>query len=223
MSPDSAEPAGTASTRLVFNRTAAIYVERIGTAISPEFETAIDRAALDAFANMVLAQGGGPVLDIGCGTGRATAYLAERGLDIAGVDLSSGMLDAARVAHENLSFELGSLTDLPADGDSLVAASCWYSILYTPLPSLGLAWAELARVLRPGGIVIVAFQAGENERIERKDVHGSAADLVIYRHSPDDVAASLEQSGFTVTTRILREPELQYEDSVQAILLARLG
>lgn len=44
------------------------------------------KASIDAFADTVT--GLGPVLDVGCGPGTVTAYLAERGLDVSGVDLS---------------------------------------------------------------------------------------------------------------------------------------
>ncbi|MGH1493344.1 MAG: class I SAM-dependent methyltransferase [Acidimicrobiales bacterium] len=214
------EPDYVASTRLVFDRTADLYVELVGTSITPRYETAIDRAALDTFAEMVLTRGGGAVLDVGCGTGRATSYLAERGLNIGGTDLSLAMIEKARLAHPDLRFDEGSLTKLPAADSALVGAVYWYSIIYTPLDQLSAVWTELKRVLQVDGTVLVAFQAGENERVERKDVHGSAADLVVFRHSLDDVAASLSDAGFDVNVRIHREPDLDHETTPQAFLLA---
>ncbi|KOG88570.1 methyltransferase, partial [Streptomyces varsoviensis] len=56
----------------------------------------MERAVLAGFAEYVRAAGGGPVADIGCGTGRVTAYLHGLGLDAFGIDLSPGMLAAAR-------------------------------------------------------------------------------------------------------------------------------
>jgi SAM-dependent methyltransferase len=205
----------------VYDRTAELFVHAVGTTIDPRFETAIDRAALDAFAETVLAHGAGSVLDVGCGPGRATAYLAGRGLDVSGVDLSDAMLDQARAAHPHLQFGPGTLTDLPVDDRSLVGACYWYSIIYTPPSELGPVWAELGRALQPGGTVVIGFQCGDNEPSVRTDVHGSGADLVAYRHAIDDVAASLEQSGFNVTARICREPELEHESTAQGFILAR--
>jgi SAM-dependent methyltransferase len=51
-----------------------------------------ERVALDLLVGRVRDAGGGAVLDVGCGTGRVTAYLAGAGLDVSGVDLSPGMV-----------------------------------------------------------------------------------------------------------------------------------
>ena len=59
----------------------------------------LDRAVLAAFAEYVTAAGGGPVADLGCGPGHTTAHLRALGLDVSGVDLSPGMVTAARRAH----------------------------------------------------------------------------------------------------------------------------
>ncbi|WP_432165533.1 class I SAM-dependent methyltransferase [Streptomyces sp. bgisy031] len=52
------------------------------------------KASIDAFADRVRRIG--PVLDVGCGSGTVTAYLAERGLDVSGVDLSPLVIENAR-------------------------------------------------------------------------------------------------------------------------------
>ena len=71
----------------------------VGTTVTPEFETPLDRSMLSAFALQVNESGGGRVADIGCGVGRATSYLADQDLDIMGVDLSPGMVAVARAAR----------------------------------------------------------------------------------------------------------------------------
>ena len=67
--------------------------------------------------------GGRPRRDVGCGTGRLTAYLADLGLDVVGIDLSPGMVAVARRTYPSLRFEVGSMTalDLPDGG----VAGCW--------------------------------------------------------------------------------------------------
>src|SRR5687768_8290468 len=80
-------------------------------------ETALDLAMVDAFAEAVSGGGDPRVLDAGCGTGRMSAYLTERGCLVEGVDLSPGMVAMARRDHPALRFDVGSLTELPhADG-----------------------------------------------------------------------------------------------------------
>src|SRR6476620_1794753 len=87
MSPDDA----TAAARAAYDAGAATYADRVGTTMSDQFERWLDRAFLDEFAERMA---GTPelVVDAGCGTGRVTALLGERGVDVVGIDASGGML-----------------------------------------------------------------------------------------------------------------------------------
>ena len=64
------------------------------------------------------------------------------------------------------SFEEGQLDALPFETGVLAGAVCWYSIIYTPPDRLAEAFGELARVLMPGGYLLLAFQA-EGEPVHR--------------------------------------------------------
>ena len=119
-------------------------------------EAAVDLAMVDAFADIVGSKGGAPVLDAGCGAGRMTRYLAERGTRVAGVDLSPAMVAIARRTHPDLAFAAGSLTDLPFRDDRFAGVLLWYSIIHTPTAGLGRVFSEVTRVLQPGGHVLVA-------------------------------------------------------------------
>ena len=85
-------------------------VEDTYDAIAEDYETAIadeldrkpfDRALLDDLATRLA----GPVADIGCGPGHVGRYLADRGVDVIGVDVSEGMLAVARRRNPRLRFE----------------------------------------------------------------------------------------------------------------------
>ncbi len=59
----------------------------------------------------------GRVLDVGCGTGRTTRPLADRGHDVVGIDVSERMVAQARERHPDLTFRVDDATDLAfADG-----------------------------------------------------------------------------------------------------------
>ena len=177
---------------------------------------------LDAFAESVRTQQSMPVLDAGCGPGRVAAYLADRGLDARGVDISAAMIDAARTAHPHLQFDEGCITALPMPDHCVGAVVYWYSIITTPPSELLSVWQELDRVLAPGGQALVAFQAGQGESVDRPDAYGSSTVLTLYRHSTDAVITSLGDSGFDVRAEIQRQPELAHETTPQAFLwLAR--
>ena len=219
---DMSEPDYIATTRNVYDLSASHYVEWIGNTVSSRFEGPLDRAALELFVETALALGASPVLDIGCGPGRATAFLADRGLDISGVDISPRMIAEARTAHPTIHFDEGSLTDLPVADASLGGAVCWYSIIHTPLQELTSAWRELARALRPEAPLLLGFQAGQNDRVDRQDAYGTGTTLTLYRHSLEDIVSSLTEAGFAVRTKVWREAMLAHETTPQAIVLAQL-
>ncbi|GIM91391.1 class I SAM-dependent methyltransferase [Paractinoplanes toevensis] len=95
----------------------------------------------------------GVALDAACGTGRHAAYLAERGHRVIGVDSSPDMLAHARRRVPDGDFRAGGLDRLPLPDDHVDVAVCALALAH--LPDLRPAFAELTRVLRPGGHLIV--------------------------------------------------------------------
>lgn len=91
----------------------------------------------------------GRVADVASGTGRHAAYLAERGHEVVAFDVSAEML-----AHGSGRRVQADLRSLPLPDDSVDAAICILAL--THLPELGLAFAELARVVRSGGTIITS-------------------------------------------------------------------
>jgi ubiquinone/menaquinone biosynthesis C-methylase UbiE len=120
----------------------------------------VERAVLDLFAEMTLAVGV-EVADVGCGTGRLLPYLASRGLSPRGVDLSPGMVEVARREHPGFAYEVADLRELPFEDASLAGAVCWFSLIYLAPNARARAFAELARVVKPGGYLVTAFKHGD--------------------------------------------------------------
>src|SRR5882757_8622077 len=85
------------------------------------------QAAMDVFADSV--GGLGPVLDVGCGPGTVTAYLADRGVDASGVDLSPRMIEHACRLYPRCSFSVASATDLDMADSSLGGVLGWWSLV----------------------------------------------------------------------------------------------
>ena len=102
-------------------------------------------------------------LDAGCGTGNFARKLARRGCRVTGVDISPAMLAAAR-AHadrEGISLRLirGDICDLPLPGNTYDSIYSMTAVEF--VPDLAAAHAELMRVLRPGGRLLVGTVNGE--------------------------------------------------------------
>lgn len=96
------------------------------------------------------------MLDAGCGTGRFAAALADSGLArVWGVDRSPEMLAVARAKTRRAGFKEGRLESLPFRDGWFDAAVAWLVVHLVDRPA---AFAELRRVLRPGGrLAVVTF------------------------------------------------------------------
>jgi SAM-dependent methyltransferase len=100
----------------------------------------------------------GVALDAACGTGRHTSYLVERGHRVIGVDGSAAMLDVARARVPAAEFQPGRLDRLPLPDDHVDLVVCGLALSHEhALPPV---FAEFARVLRPGGHLIVSDTRG---------------------------------------------------------------
>jgi SAM-dependent methyltransferase len=204
------------ATRAAYDTVAADYAALFRDELR---SNVFDRAVLGAFAELVLADGGGRVADLGCGPGRITGHLHELGLDVSGIDLSPGMIAVAREALPHVPFAVGSMLALDLADGALAAAVAWYSVIHTAPERQPALFRELARVLRPGGHLVVAFQVGD-ERVHLDHVYGHDVSFDVYRLGPDDVADRLAGAGFEVTARLVREP-VGPEPQPQAYLIAR--
>ncbi len=100
----------------------------------------------------------GRALDAACGTGAVARQLLARGHDVVGVDVSEGMLARARNAVPGAVFVAGDITDLPLRDDGVDHVVC--SLALAHLSDLRPFFAEAARVMRPGGHLLVLDTRG---------------------------------------------------------------
>lgn len=166
----------------------------------------------------------GPVLDLGCGPGHWTAFLAGRdgaghdaaerglahgghaereragraGLDVSGVDPVPAFVRHARRTHPGVRYEVGSAEHLRAADGSIGGVLAWYSLVHHAPDGIGEPLREIERVLRPGGRLLVGFF--EAPTLEPFD----HAVVTAWRWPVDELAARLDAAGLTVletTTR----------------------
>ncbi|HVQ89736.1 MAG TPA: class I SAM-dependent methyltransferase [Mycobacteriales bacterium] len=210
-----AEASFLTATRVAYDLVADSYAELLRVELG---RRPVDRALLAAFAELVQGGAGGAVLDVGCGPGRVTAHLQSLGLSASGLDLSPGMIAAARREHPGLRFDEGSMLALDHGSGALGGVVAWYSIIHIPPELHPAVFAEFHRVLAPGGWLLLAFQVGD-ERRHISQGYGHEVALDAYRLPPDRIAGLLGQAGFSLHAQLLREPNAD-EKVQQAFLLA---
>jgi SAM-dependent methyltransferase len=141
-----------------------------------QFVGLLDAAADPSLADLPLPEpdaaleeylGAAPVLDAGCGAGRDARALAAHGLPVLAVDLSQGMLDAARertarrLSLGAIHYALLDLRRLDLPDACCRGVWCSASLLHLPKPVAPRAMAELARVARSGApLMLFLKQAG---------------------------------------------------------------
>lgn len=204
------------ATRAAYDAVASLYAERFRDSVAGR---PLDGAAVGAFAELVRGAGGGPVADLGCGPGGVTARLASLGLPAFGVDASPAMVGLARREYPGLRFDEGSLLDLDIEDGALGGALAWYSIIHLPPADLPAAFAEFARVLAPGGHLLVGFFATDEDAArppEPFDHKVARAHRLSLGHVADLAAAA----GLAEVARMRREP-MEGERFRQGRLLAR--
>lgn len=122
------------------------------------------------------------VLDYGFGSGENVLYLAKRGFQVSGVEVSASALKttASRLEEAGLKADLRLLKDekLPFEDASFDAAIPWQVLNYNTWESLARVVKELDRVLKPGGVFFAAINApGDYQQTHAKPLGNSLYEL----------------------------------------------
>jgi ubiquinone/menaquinone biosynthesis C-methylase UbiE len=173
----------------------------------------LDRELLTRFAARVQGQGRGQgrgqdqgkICDMGCGPGHIARYLHDHGATVFGLDLSSRMLEEARRLNPDISFRQGNMLALDLPDASLAGITAFYAIVNLPKASLPQIFREMARVLQPGGLLLLAHHIGD-ETLHRDAWWDRPISMDFHFLQPLATQRDLEAAGLTVEEVIEREP-----------------
>lgn len=170
------------------------YLDDIRTSydrVAPSYAVLVQEPAEgeDDVLDLIAASAVGPVLDAGCGPGRLTGRLKERGVRAVGLDLSPGMIAIARRDHSAVDFCVASITDLPFASGALGAVVSWWSLIHLPRAVVPRALAEFYRVLTPAATVVLGFHAGTGSTHKTSGYGGHAMDVHVHRWQPEELTA----------------------------------
>jgi ubiquinone/menaquinone biosynthesis C-methylase UbiE len=196
--------------RASYDAVAAGYDERFGSELRRK---PLDRALLSALVELA---GSGVIADVGCGSGQITRFLAGQYDDVVGVDLSPAMVERGRVNAPTARFEVASMTDLPTTEGEWAAVVAFYSVVNLVTEQRRAAYGEFARVVRPGGWLLLAFHIDGADAQMGGELHLTTwfdrdVDLTFYYLDPDEQAAAVTAAGFAVKSTTIRVPDEDVE------------
>jgi SAM-dependent methyltransferase len=176
----------------------ALYGDRIADVYDDWYGDATDVEG--TVATVVALAAGGPVLELGVGTGRVAIPLVEAGLEVHGVDASRAMVDRllAKPRGGEVRVTVGDFGDLPPTvGDGFAVVLLPFNALFN-LPSemaQRRCLARCAEVLRPGGHVVVEAAVPGDEPVDDgvavRQVSPDRVLLSAFRREGDVVTGSL--------------------------------
>lgn len=182
----------------------------------------------------------GPIIDVGCGSGSTLVRLDRHAsADAVGLDVSMAMLRTARARSGLPRLVQGDLASLPLS-DARVGAVIAAHVLYLASEPIG-ALAELARVLRPDGILVIATTGADDKLLIQRLLLDALCEVLpvaeisardVHRRFDIDAAvAGLRALGFGVRVRDAHAeirlthpgPLLNYISSLQPLFAPGVG
>lgn len=205
------------ATRRSYDRVAVRYAAEIGGELAGK---PLDRALLNAFAEMV----DGPVLDVGGGPGHVADYLVQRGVAVVSTDISLTMCGLATQA--GLPAVGADMAALPFGSDVVGGIVCLYAVIHLDAAQRAAAYASFRRVLRPGGIGLIAFHTREADIPEGGEATVSSwwdepVALTFRFLDPSAESQALVAAGFELMARLDRTPGLGEHASERSYLMVR--
>lgn len=185
------------------------YAEQFSDELS---HAPFDRALLDEFARQLT--GKGQVVDLGCGPGQITSYLQRRGLQIEGLDLCEKMVKEASERFPQISFEQGSMLELPYSDRSLVGVTGFYAIVHFEPQELMQALGQIHRVLKPGGLGLLSYHMADERNCEKREL-GQEVELEFVLYSRTALQTALTEAGFEILVDLERAPHKGYEEGTR--------
>ena len=164
----------------------------------------------------------GSICDLGCGPGHIARYLRDRGADVCGIDLSPEMVRQAALLHSDINFTQGDMLRLNRVSDeSFGGIAAFYSVIHIPRPAVVGALAEIRRVLRPNGVLLLTHHIG-SEIVHCDEFLGKKVSMDFIFFETEEMKNYLVRSGFMVEEVIERDPypEVEYQ-SRRAYIFAR--
>ena len=204
------------NTQSSYDQVAGEYAEKFKDEME---DKPFDRDCLDRLAREVAKLG--PICDMGCGPGQIARYLDHQGVDTLGVDLSPRMVAEAQRLNPDILFHQGDMLSLPDRDNSWGGIAAFYCIIHIPREQIVDALREMKRVLKPGGVLLVAFHVGQEIK-HLDEWWEKPVNLDFAFYLPEEIEDWLKEAGYELEETLVREPNPEIEVATRrAYLFAR--
>lgn len=214
--------------RDVYDRIADDYKVKRENPETATWNDLLEAPAIDSVLEPIVK--GRRVLDLGCGYGLVTQKIFKWGGHAVGVDISENMIALARQENPEVEFRVGQLNHLPFDDQTFdIVAS---SLVMHYVKELGPGFAEVARILRPGGDFVFTMHHPMNEafEIDKSTCDGRpvlqpyfhndlyywrmcGTDIPSFHHTFEDVIKNLKSAGLVLHDLTECRPDKSLADS----------
>lgn len=202
-----------------YNITADRYAEKFSDELDKKN---FERVYIKAFADKV-GVGAAPLLDVGCGIGHISKYLADFGFRIVGADLSPQMVEKANSLYPGILFEVSDMRAMHFPDESFSGVLSLYSIIHFDYQAIDEVFKEINRVLVNQGRFLLSFHLG-NEVITHKEFLGEAVNIDLHLLEIDKIRSLLVANRFKVIEVVERHPnpEIEYPSKRAYVLATKL-
>ena len=162
------------------------------------------------------------ILDAGCGAGDDAGYIASKGFDVTGIDLSKAMLKIAMQKYPQIHFVHGDIrkTDFPTGSFGGILAS--FSLIHIPKKDIPLVLEKFHLMLKEDGALCIALQEGESKERFVDEPLRPGEKLFLNVMSFAEIEGLLANAGFHVIRKHERAPKSKEElDFTKLFIVAK--
>jgi len=164
---------------------------------APQFADKLDKipetTQLDEFIAQLPPQA--KVLDVGCGAGRDSEYLAQAGLQVTGIDLSENLIAEAKKRRPMLHFQVMDMEQLDFPEATFDGVWSKLAIIHIDRANFPAMLQSIWKLLKPGGVLTIETKAGAGEAFEKVSFQETEERFFVY-YELDELIGLLQAAGF---------------------------